>query len=331
MRAERNMHKSRSEECAVRGQDGVARSAPKVRHSKAQGIALGCGADRSSSKAQRAVTNTENPCHGPLGLRRLDIPACPRASPWAFELGRVAANAAEDRTWMIQNCCASGKKALPLLAAIVLLAGCAQQMAQQPSFRPLEPTTFFPDGQSARPIPEGTVARGQLLADDPLNTGRREAARAKDQKERGGVSRENIRPSDFVDAFPVAVDAELLRRGQERYTIYCAVCHDHAGTGRGTIVRRGYTRPPSYITDDSRGFRLRGVNVPLRDVPVGYLFEVITLGFGSMPSLASEVPPRDRWAIAAYIRALQFSQHATLADLPDSERQAIEKELKAEK
>jgi mono/diheme cytochrome c family protein len=201
------------------------------------------------------------------------------------------------------------------LLCLFLAAGCRQQMAVQPAYRPLEPSAFFSDGQSARPIPAGTVARGQPLSGDRLATGKTGLGQAL---------------ADYATAFPVAINGELLQRGRERYTIYCSVCHDNAGTGRGTIVERGYTRPPSFVTDDSRGFRLRGEQVALPDAPVGYYFEVVTDGFGAMPSYAVQVPPRDRWAIIAYIRALQLAGHARLADLPESEREAARKAIDRE-
>ena len=118
-----------------------------------------------------------------------------------------------------------------------------------------------------------------------------------------------------------------MERGQERFTIFCAVCHDPIGNGNGKIVQRGYTRPPSYVTDYSRGFERRGIKVKLRDVPVGYYFEVVSKGYGAMPDYAAQIPPRDRWAIIAYIRALQLSQHARLEGLPEAERQAARKAL----
>jgi mono/diheme cytochrome c family protein len=199
------------------------------------------------------------------------------------------------------------------LALILALSGCRQQMAVQPSYRPLEPSAFFSDGQSARPLPQGTVARGQPLAGEPLVTGKTGVGEA---------------VADYATVFPLEVDLPLLERGQERYVIYCAVCHDDAGTGRGKIVERGYTKPPSLIRDNSRGFRLRGSEVVLREAPIGYYFEVITHGFGAMPSYAAQIPPRDRWAIIAYVRALQLSGHAKLADLPESERQAAQAAIK---
>jgi hypothetical protein len=208
------------------------------------------------------------------------------------------------------------------LAALMLalaLPACQQEMARQPSYRPLEPSEFFPDGRSARPLVDGTVARGQLLVGDPLITARKP-----------GKHPPSMKPDDFVADFPFEINEADLKRGEQRYLIFCAVCHDPLGTGNGKIVERGYLPPPSYHTDDSRGFALRGIEIPLRDAPVGYYFEVISQGFGGMPSYASQVPPRDRWRIIAHIRVLQLSQHARLDELPAGLREETEKRLSEE-
>jgi mono/diheme cytochrome c family protein len=221
-------------------------------------------------------------------------------------------------------------------------AGCQQQMAQQPAYRPLEPSTFFADHRSARPLVPGVVARGYLNEHRGFSTGRKNDAReAAASAGLVGVATQGpttlamlLGPSlapAALDAYlsqpPLAVTEAVVRRGQERFTIFCVVCHDPTGGGRGTIVERGYTRPPSYITDDSRGFARRGIRVKLRDVPIGYFFEVMSKGYGAMPDYASQVPPRDRWAIALYIRALQLSQHAPLDRLPADVRQAARQAL----
>jgi mono/diheme cytochrome c family protein len=138
---------------------------------------------------------------------------------------------------------------------------------------------------------------------------------------------EKMAVADFTTHFPFPITSEVLERGQQRFTIFCAVCHDATGNGNGKIVQRGYTHPPSYITDYSRGFQRRGFKILLRDVPVGYYFEVVSKGYGAMADYASQVSPRDRWAIIAYIRALQLSQHAQLDDLPVGEQQAVRKAL----
>jgi mono/diheme cytochrome c family protein len=178
---------------------------------------------------------------------------------------------------------------------LALLAGaCRQDMAEQPRYDPLEASRFFPDGQAARPRVAGTVARGELADDTALFTGKAEGR--------------------LVDKVPVAVTPEVLARGRERFDIYCSPCHDRVGTGKGMIVRRGYRQPPSL--HDER----------LRQAPAGHFFDVVTNGFGVMPAYAAQVPVHDRWAIVAYIRALQRSQHATLADVPPAERRALETE-----
>ena len=125
-----------------------------------------------------------------------------------------------------------------------------------------------------------------------------------------------------MDGFPFVLTRADLDRGQERYTIYCAVCHDPVGTGNGKIPERGYVKPPNYHTDASRGFALYRRTVSLRDVPVGYLFEVISRGYGAMPRYANLIPAQDRWRIAAYVRALQLSQQSELGALPPTARRA---------
>ena len=217
-----------------------------------------------------------------------------------------------------------------LLLGCVLLTGCGQEMAQQPSYRPLRPSSFFEDGMASRPLVKGTVARGQLREDVHLNTGKMPADAQTRSKALGiigggvdnpvGATAWAFEQTLYADSFPFSITWPVLERGQERFNIYCAVCHDRAGTGNGMVVQRGFTRPPSYHTDLSRGFRLRGIDIKLRDVPVGYYFDVITRGFGAMPDYAEQVEVKDRWAIIAYIRALQLSQHATIADVQDEQQ-----------
>jgi len=180
-------------------------------------------------------------------------------------------------------------------------AGCRQKMAEQPSIhRPLKPLAFFDDDRSARPFIPDTVARGHLNDDPHFVTGK--------------VNNE------YVKTFPFAVTDKDLLRGRQRFEIFCAVCHDAIGTGNGKIVQRGFTHPPNFQTDDSRGYRLRGRDLSLRKAPVGYFFEVITNGFGAMPDYREQVPPRDRWVIIAHIRVLQLSQNFPLDDLPKDHR-----------
>ena len=165
-------------------------------------------------------------------------------------------------------------------------------MHDQPKYQPLERSTFFDDQRASRPLVPGTVARGHLEADVAFYQGTSDAG--------------------MLQELPIPVTHTLLERGQERFNIYCSPCHDRTGIGFGMIVQRGFKRPPSL--HDQR----------LRDVPVGYLFQVIGNGFGVMPSYAAQVPAPDRWAIVAYIRALQLSQAASLADVPAGERQKLE-------
>ncbi len=174
---------------------------------------------------------------------------------------------------------------------VVLMAGCRQDMHDQPRYGPLQGSSFFEDGRASRPLVPGTVARGDLHADTPFYTGKSHGT--------------------LLNALPIAVTREVLARGQERYDIFCAPCHDRVGTGQGVVVRRGFRPPPSLHIDR------------LREAPVGHFFDVMTRGFGAMSDYAAQVSPRDRWAIAAYIRALHLSQRATLADVPMARRQHL--------
>jgi hypothetical protein len=168
---------------------------------------------------------------------------------------------------------------------------CRQDMHDQPKYIPLRESTFFGDARSARPLPEGTVARGQLHDDLFLESGK--------------IGK------DDATMFPFPVDEQLMARGRERFDIFCSPCHGRTGNGDGMIVRRGYRRPPTYHDDR------------LRNAPVGHFVDVMANGFGAMPDYAEQVEARDRWAIAAYIRALQLSQHGRVADVPERERGAL--------
>jgi mono/diheme cytochrome c family protein len=185
---------------------------------------------------------------------------------------------------------------LVLLLCGALAAGCRQNMHNQHKVKPLAASDFFADGQGARPIPAGTVPRGGPGEEIAPYTGLTVARQA-------------------LPAGPPPVTLALLRRGQERFDIFCSPCHSRLGDGRGMIVRRGYKQPPSFHEP-----RLRGV-------PVDYFVTVMTEGFGVMPSYAAQIPVADRWAIASYVRALQYSQNARLADLPAAARPAVEAEL----
>lgn len=193
-------------------------------------------------------------------------------------------------TFLLRKALRRGPCVLMVLG-LLLLAGCQQKMADQPRYEPLDRSIFFGDERAARPLVEGTVARGQLRNDEHFYQG----------KERGKL----------VNTFPFPITPSTLARGQERFNIYCSPCHDRVGTGQGMIVRRGYRAPASFHIDR------------LRQAPVGYFFDVMTNGFGVMPDYAQQVHPEDRWAIVAYIRALQLSQHATLVDVPDDQRQQL--------
>jgi mono/diheme cytochrome c family protein len=173
----------------------------------------------------------------------------------------------------------------------VCSSACRQDMHDQPKLIPLRQSAFFADGRSARPLVAGTVARGQLREDALLYTGKVNGADAA--------------------VFPFPIDEPTLRRGQERFDIFCAPCHARTGEGDGMVVRRGYRRPPSYHDDR------------LRSVPVGHFFDVITNGFGAMPDHAAQIKVEDRWAIAAYIKVLQLSAHASLDDVPPAERERL--------
>ena len=178
---------------------------------------------------------------------------------------------------------------------LVFLAGCSlrQDMAYQPKDKPLAPSDFFGDGRSERPLVENTVARG-WAANDQLFV-------AKDSND-----------------FPLPVNQQLLERGQERYNIFCSPCHGLQGDGNGMVANRGMKHPPTYHQDR------------LRQVPNGYIYDVVSNGFGAMLGYSAQVPPPDRWAIVAYVRALQLSRNAKVSELPRDLRERLEKEASAQ-
>jgi hypothetical protein len=174
------------------------------------------------------------------------------------------------------------------LAGWLALAGCRQDMHNQPKVVPLRESDFFADHRSERPLVDGTVARGDVESDDLLYTGKLDG-------------------QDSV-AFPFPVTWDVMTRGQERFNIFCSPCHGRTGNGDGMVVRRGFRAPPSLHVDR------------LRQAPAGHFFDVITNGFGAMPDYKQQVPARDRWAIIVYIRALQASTAANVADVPPDRR-----------
>jgi mono/diheme cytochrome c family protein len=180
------------------------------------------------------------------------------------------------------------------LALVCFASGCRQDMQVQPRYNPYDASNFFGDSRSARPPVPGTVARGQLHLDELLYTGKVDGKDA--------------------EVFPFAITRADLNRGRERYNIYCSPCHDVTGSGRGMIVLRGFPQPPSFHIDR------------LRQAPAGHFFDVMTNGLGVMYSYSARVSPEDRWRIAAYIRALQLSQQATVADVPAAQQKVLQTE-----
>jgi mono/diheme cytochrome c family protein len=178
--------------------------------------------------------------------------------------------------------------------ALIALVGCHRDMYDQPRLEPLEKNTFFDDGRSSRPLVDGVVEYGAMSPDNVFMSGKV-----------NGQATDELPPE-------VTLDAALLKRGEQRFNIFCSNCHGLSGDGDGMIVLRGYRKPPTYHSE-----RLRGT-------PIGHFFDVATNGFGVMPSYASQIPVKDRWAIAAYIRALQLTQYAKLDDVPEAERKQLE-------
>jgi len=173
------------------------------------------------------------------------------------------------------------------------VAGCRQDMHDAPRYEPLEANPFFANGSASRMLVANTVPRGLLREDTHLNEGKVDG--------------------QLATTFPMPVTAEVMARGQERFNVFCSPCHGRTGSGNGMVVQRGFRAPPSYHEDR------------LRNAPVGYFFDVMTNGFGAMQDYASQVPVADRWAIAAYIRALQLSQRATVADVPANRRAELDR------
>lgn len=202
-----------------------------------------------------------------------------------------------------------------LLFMTFLSTGCRQDMHDQPKYKPLRPSPFFKDGQSERPLVDGVVPRGYLRADAHLYTGKRGGRQAlavgtpSNNPVQGNADVPAGTPDPtVVSTFPFPVTVAGVQRGQERFNIFCSPCHGRLGNGDGMVVRRGFRQPPSFHSDR------------LREAPVGHFFDVMTNGFGAMPNYADKLTPEDRWAVAAYIRALQLSQQATVADVAPEAR-----------
>lgn len=189
---------------------------------------------------------------------------------------------------------ASGRAIGCALAVVlgVTAAACRQDMHDAPRYEAYEASTFFADGRASRQAPAGTVARGWLRQDEALNTGRANG--------------------ELVAEFPFPISAVDMQRGRDRYNIYCTPCHGVLGDGQGMVVQRGLRRAASYHQDR------------LREEKVGYFYDVVTNGFGAMQGYAEQIPVRDRWLIVAYVRALQLSQHATMAEVPREQQGALE-------
>lgn len=235
-----------------------------------------------------------------------------------------------------------------ILLAFAFGAACRQDMHDQPKYKTLRPSNFFDDGRSARSQVEGTVARGQLKDDTLFYTGKETDGSSALSKASSAVAtsstttpvasnpaatgsqdgqaspplQTSTQPAagqsstgaGFSNTFPFPVTREVVDRGQERYNIYCSMCHGATGDGLGMVVRRGYRQPPPLYIER------------LRKAPAGYFYDVITNGFGAMPDYAAQITERDRWAIVAYLRALQISQQSTVADVPAEERPKLDQQ-----
>jgi len=185
-------------------------------------------------------------------------------------------------------------RALTLAGVILVAAACRQDMHNGPRYRPLRESSFFANGSSARMPVANTGSRDPLSQDDELlYTGKMNGT--------------------IANLFPMLVTQEMLERGQQRYNIFCAPCHGRSGKGDGMVVQRGMRQPPSFMEER------------LRTAPAGYFFDVMTNGFGAMQDYAAQIPVQDRWAIVAYERALQFSQYATVNDVPNDRRADLDR------
>ena len=196
---------------------------------------------------------------------------------------------------------------ITIISLVILSIGCRYDMQDQPRYKAFKKSDFFADDKAMRDLPEGTVARGFLREDKVFYTGKKENADPNITVETTTDATGNTLVSSFpndIEKSPVPLTQELLDRGEQRYKVFCIVCHGPVGKGDGMVVRRGYPQPPTYHDDR------------LRNAPDGHFYDVITNGWGKMNSYASQIPPADRWAIVAYIRALQISQNPNEITLP---------------
>jgi mono/diheme cytochrome c family protein len=185
-----------------------------------------------------------------------------------------------------------------VLTMLLWSVGCRQDMQDQPKYKPLGESRFFPDGRESRPIPAGTIARDELNDTDAVHTGEADGT--------------------FLDTIPVPVDAALLHRGRDRFDIFCSPCHGRMGDGNGMVAQRGFRVPANLHTDR------------LRSVPPGYIYQVITNGYGAMGDYGDQIPIGDRWAIVAYVRALQLSRRAMITDTPPDARSKLERQSQSQ-
>jgi mono/diheme cytochrome c family protein len=183
-------------------------------------------------------------------------------------------------------------RAALIIALIACAAGCRRDMFDQPKFRPLAKSEFFVDGRSARAVPAGTFAFNDTDAGEAVEQG--------------------TSKGEFIANIPITVDEPLLRRGEERFNIYCSPCHSRVGDGRGMVAKRGFLQPANLHSDR------------VRNAPAGYVYAVISNGYGAMPEYSDQLSIQDRWAVVAYIRVLEFSRHASPADVPPEHRRALE-------
>ncbi len=193
-------------------------------------------------------------------------------------------------------------RTLVIAFAALSVVGCNTDMWVQKKSAPLSESEFFPDGAATRPLVPGTIPRGHLREDGAFYTG--------------------IENGKWVDKIPVAITNDLMKRGQDRFDIYCTPCHGRLGDGKGMIALRGFQlkRPVGNYHSDR-----------LRKMPVGHFYDVITNGYGAMYSYASRIEPQDRWAVIAYIRALQLSQHGSVSDLSDPEKAKLDEKVEPKK